>query len=133
MGQLSVYSGLDNRLRADGDGRLLVVEDEEAVGASVENILLTRKGERVMRRDFGAGILDLLFEPVDATTSAFIRLRTLQDIPANGEDRVIIERVTINEDPDNNRYDVTIAYRLRSLPGRRFEFRRIFRATGDVT
>ena len=133
MGQLDVYSALDNRLRADGDGNILVVTDEEAVGASIENILLTRRGERPMRRNFGTGMLDLLFEPVDDTTAGFMKLKTLQDIPANGEDRLIIEGVTIADDPDNGRYDVSIPYRLKSLPGRRFEFRRIFRATGDVT
>ena len=133
MGQLNIFSGLDNRLRAEGDGSIQIVEDEDAIGASVENILLTRRGERVMRRGFGSRIVDLLFEPIDSITSGFIRLRTLQDIPANGEDRIVIDSVTINPDPDNGVYKVEIGYHLQNLPGRRFEFRRIFRATGEVT
>jgi len=133
MGQLGIYSALDNRLRADGMGNILIPEDEDAVGASVENILLTRRGERVMRRDFGSRIIDLLFEPVDVQTSAFIRLNTLQDIPRNGEDRIIINKVDVQPDADRGIYEVVILYHLRSLPSRRFEFRRIFRSSGDVS
>ena len=33
--------------------------------SNLKNLLLTKKGERVLQPNFGSGLQDLLFEPID--------------------------------------------------------------------
>lgn len=50
-------------LMVDGAGRIAVAGDDDHVRQMIEQVLFTRPGERVMRPDFGCGLLDLVFEP----------------------------------------------------------------------
>jgi len=43
-------------------GRISMVEYEEDIAQAIEIILSTRKGERVMRPDFGGGLHEFMFE-----------------------------------------------------------------------
>ena len=48
--------------------QFILAEYEEGIQQAIRIILSTRKGERVMRHDFGCGIHDLLFAPNNAST-----------------------------------------------------------------
>lgn len=48
-------------------------DDLDVLRSSVLWILFTRPGERVMRRDFGSPLMDLVFDPNDATLIAQLR------------------------------------------------------------
>jgi uncharacterized protein len=49
--------------RVDGTGRTASTENLQAYARSlIEAVLFTAQGERVMRPDFGAGVLDLVFD-----------------------------------------------------------------------
>src|SRR5262245_39309206 len=50
--------------------KLAIAADELSVSQSIEIILSTRKGERVMRPDFGCDLDKLLFAPNNGTTRA---------------------------------------------------------------
>lgn len=52
------------------DGALAATAYEEHVAQSVYLVLATDPGERVMRPDFGCGLRQVAFAPVDATTTA---------------------------------------------------------------
>lgn len=54
---------LDFPYRIDGSGRTAGIDDAGHVRDLIEQVLFTAPGERVMRPDFGAGLLQLVFEP----------------------------------------------------------------------
>jgi phage baseplate assembly protein W len=56
--------GFDNR------GRTATADDADHIRDLIEQVLFTAQGERVMRPDFGAGLLALVFEPNSATLAA---------------------------------------------------------------
>ena len=53
-------------LRLDARGRAAVADRDAWIAGLIEQVLVTRPGERVNRPDFGAGLADLVFEPTDA-------------------------------------------------------------------
>ena len=61
---------LDFPFHFDGSGRTGRTGDAEHVRDLIEQVLLTAPGERVMRPDFGAGLLALVFEPNSSTLTA---------------------------------------------------------------
>ena len=63
---------------------------------SVRDILSTRKGTRVMRRDYGSNLPDLIDRPVNKSTIAAIRAETV-DALAKWEPRLRCQRVSITE------------------------------------
>jgi phage baseplate assembly protein W len=94
------------------DGRLAWAVGEENVRDSIRVILLTEPGERLMREEFGCGLRQFLFEPNTVTTRQLIQERIIQVI-GRWEPRVVLEDVTVEEDPDDPRLvAITIVFRL---------------------
>lgn len=83
------------------------LENEKAIGQSIRNILSTDNGERLFRPDLGAGIRQMLFEPMNAFTEAKMQTAIETAIEAQ-EPRVIVQSVNISADEDNYRYDIFI-------------------------
>jgi len=54
------------------EGKLVTSEGEDSIKDSIMIILGTAKGERVMRPDFGCGINELVFAPLNTSTSTLI-------------------------------------------------------------
>ena len=54
----------------DHRGRSAEAGDERHIRDLIEQVLFTMQGERVMRPDFGAGLLTLVFEPNSVTLAA---------------------------------------------------------------
>lgn len=54
----------------DGRGRTASTEQDDHVRDLVEQVLFTAPGERVMRPDFGSGLLAMVFEPGGAELAA---------------------------------------------------------------
>src|SRR5690606_3171365 len=53
-------------------GTVIMAEGEEDIQQSLEILLSTRQGERVMQPEYGCNLDDLLFEPVTTTLKTFI-------------------------------------------------------------
>lgn len=68
---------LDFPYRFDGRGRTAVGDRDDHVRDLIEQVLFTSPGERVMRPDFGSGLLALVFEPnstaLAATTQVLVQ------------------------------------------------------------
>ena len=62
-------------VRLDDSGDVALVSHDEDIRQAVLLILETGLGERVMRRSFGAGLRELVFEPLNARTTALVRHR----------------------------------------------------------
>jgi phage baseplate assembly protein W len=71
----------DHPYHFDGTGRTATTTDADHVRDLMEQVLFTSPGERVMRPDFGAGLLRLVFEPNStalAATTQFVVQSALQ-------------------------------------------------------
>lgn len=62
------WSDIHQEVIPSGDGSIKIVYDENAVKASIDNILRTKLGERVMRPEFGTVLPSLLFETMNEQT-----------------------------------------------------------------
>jgi phage baseplate assembly protein W len=63
-------SHLDFPYRYDGRGRTAVTNDTDHIRDLIEQVLFTSPGERVMRPDFGSGLLAMVFEPSGSSIAA---------------------------------------------------------------
>jgi phage baseplate assembly protein W len=64
---------LDHPYHFDGQGRTAATTEADHVRDLIEQVLFTAPGERVMRPDFGAGLLALVFEPNSGTLAATLQ------------------------------------------------------------
>lgn len=60
--------------RIDGRGRTASADYDRHVRDMIELLLFTSPGERVMRPDFGCGLLDLAFEPNSPELAASLQI-----------------------------------------------------------
>jgi len=79
------------------EGTISFSEYERDIQESIWIILSTRKGERVMRPDFGCGIHDLVFETINTTTLTDIEVRVREALAAF-EARIDVMRVSALSD-----------------------------------
>ena len=92
-------------------GDMNPIRDIEAIKASVRNLISTNFQERPFQPEIGSGVRGLLFELADPITMHDIEMaisRTIQ----NFEPRVILQKVEIDDDIDNNAYNVTIRFQI---------------------
>ena len=61
---------IDYPYRLDARGRTAAADEDDYLRDLIEQVLFTTPGERVMRPDFGAGLLALVFEPNSSTLAA---------------------------------------------------------------
>jgi phage baseplate assembly protein W len=94
-------------------GEVSLATYEEDIRQAIRIILGTAQGERVMRPDFGAGIHELVFEPLNTTTLALAKHRVEEALIA-WEPR--IDNITVEVTPDQTRGQllISIDYRVRA-------------------
>ncbi|HKK04889.1 MAG TPA: GPW/gp25 family protein [Gammaproteobacteria bacterium] len=97
----------------DERGRIDYARDDRSVREVMLNILLTRPGERVMRPQFGAGLLDFVHLPNNETTRQLLA-RAARKALEQWEPRVVIDEVAVMADPVNLAdVHMNISYTLR--------------------
>src|SRR5918995_4383114 len=67
---------LDSPYHFDGSGRTAGTDTRDHIRDLIEQVLFTSPGERVMRPDFGSGLLALVFEPNSTTLAATTQMLT---------------------------------------------------------
>lgn len=85
--------------------------DEEAVKASVRNLIQTKNFERPFHPEIGCQINNLLFENVTPVVFQIMK-KTVFDVIEKFEPRVTVLDVVTQERPDNNELDVTVIFRI---------------------
>jgi phage baseplate assembly protein W len=87
---------------------------EEHIRNSILLILQTAPGERVMRPDFGAGLSQLLFEPLIQATIALAQHNVRQAL-IRFEPRIEVLEIDVIANPQTTgRIDISLNYRVRS-------------------
>ena len=82
---------------------------DQAVIASVRNLLLTKFYERPFNPTLGSNIMQLLFEPIDFVTASILS-KEITTTLNNYEPRVNISKITVTPDEDNYRYEVSLTF-----------------------
>jgi phage baseplate assembly protein W len=106
-----VWSDLHHEIIADALGGLKKVINLDAVKTSINNILLTGKGERVFLPQFGGGIQNLLFEPLDETMASQIA-NMVKDAIETWDPRVKCQGVDTQIYSDDNYAKITVRYSI---------------------
>lgn len=104
----NVYSDLDFRFTINPNtGDIALKHDAEAVKQSVQNILLTGRGERPFNPTFGGNLRAYLFENFDAVTEAAIKNVIINSL-RNHEPRVKVDNVIVSNLDYRNALRVSI-------------------------
>ena len=105
----------------DARGRIALARQERDIEEAIRIILLTPKGQRMMRPEFGCRIHDLLFAPNDATTAG-LAAYYVEDALGMWEPRIAVHEVNARPDAINPnrllidiRYEVLATHDSRSL------------------
>lgn len=85
--------------------------NEEAIKASVRNLIQTKNFERPFHPEIGCQINNLLFENVTPVIFQIMK-KTVFDVLEKFEPRIIVLDVLTQERPDNNELDVTIIFKI---------------------
>ena len=114
--------------RVDARGRIALARQEQDVEEAIRMILLTPKGQRVMRPEFGCQIHDLIFSPNDSNTAGLAEYYVREAL-AMWEPRIQVRDVLVNPDPANtSRLLIDISYEIKATHDSRslvFPFYRI--------
>lgn len=96
------------------DGKIAATQSEEAVRQSIWMILGTTPGERPMRPDFGCGIHELVFAPVNPSTLGQLASEVQQAL-IRWEPRIDVISVTAEPVPGKpQEIAIAIDYRVRA-------------------
>lgn len=88
-----------------------MVADEEDIRESLQILLATIRGERVMRPDYGASLQDKIFEPLRTSTAA----RLSEDIRRAilfHEPRIKLEDVTYQQETEEGYILIHLSYTI---------------------
>jgi phage baseplate assembly protein W len=85
--------------------------DEEAVKASLRNLISTKNFERPFHPEIGCQIYGLLFENVTPIIYQTMR-KSIFDAIEKFEPRVKVLEVNVAETPDNNSIELSIIFRI---------------------
>jgi hypothetical protein len=99
---------LDFPFHFDGTGRTAGTDLDEHVRDLIEQVLLTAPGERVMRPDFGAGLLRLVFEPNSSTLAATTQFLVQSALQQHLAHLIAAHEVTV--DAVDSTLQVTVRY-----------------------
>lgn len=86
-----------------------MISDEEDIRSSLEILLSTEVGERVMQPKYGCNLHRLLFEPLDLTLQAYVK-DLVKTAILYFEPRVILDDVTFELASEEGRIDIRIDY-----------------------
>lgn len=103
-------------VRVNLDGKIALSAYEDDIKEAIWIILGTAKGERVMRPDFGCGIHDLVFAPINTATVTLVE-NSVREALTLWEPRIELIGVEATESGDGE-LSVSIDYRVRSTNNR---------------
>jgi phage baseplate assembly protein W len=115
----------------DARGRIALSRRERDIEEAIIMILLTPKGQRLMRPEFGCRIHDLVFAPNDATTEG-LAIYYVEEALAMWEPR--IEVLSVQATPDSTapeRLLIEIEYEVKATYDRRTLVFPFYRIPGD--
>lgn len=107
-------------------GTVDMVSDEEDIKQSLNILLSTSLGERVMQPKYGCNLNDYLFDGLDSSTIGYIKDRVANSI-LYYEPRIIVERIDVTGDDSadllEGKFTISVEY---SIPGTNSRFNYVY-------
>jgi phage baseplate assembly protein W len=103
---------LDFPYHFSGLGRTATTDRDDHIRDLIHQVLFTAPGERVMRPDFGAGLLSLVFEPNSTTLAAATQMLVQSALQLNLSHLIAVHSVDVRNDDAALRVDVTYSVLL---------------------
>jgi phage baseplate assembly protein W len=97
---------VDFPYRFDGHGRTATTDRDDHIRDLIEQVLFTAPGERVMRPDFGSGLLALVFEPNSTTLAATTQALVQGALQQHLAHLIAVQAVEVSNDDAALRVDV---------------------------
>lgn len=88
--------GFSFPFRITSSGQVALSSGPEKLKENIQNVLLTGIGERVMHRDYGGGLRQLVHDPNNDALRAIVQYQIAQSI-SQWEQRVQIQNVTVKQ------------------------------------
>jgi phage baseplate assembly protein W len=95
-------------LRTTASGRTATADDDAYVRGLVETVIFTRAGERPNRPDFGSGIEQLVFGPIDDEAAHATQALVHRALQRHLGEQLRVEEVTVEAEEATLR--VTVVY-----------------------
>lgn len=102
----------------DVERKIAMSRYEEDIKEAILIILGTSKGERVMRPDFGCGIHDLVFAPINTTTVSLVESSVREGLTLYEPRIELIKVEASDKQSSEGKLLVSIDYRVRSTNNR---------------
>jgi len=106
-----VWSELDPLFFQDVQGNLALDINENAVRASIDNILGTSPGERIFLPTFASGIKQILFEPMN-TNKLNAMTNSIKTSVETWDNRVTVQNVSLVINTDSNYVAITVSFNI---------------------
>jgi len=99
-------------------GSVKMLSDEQDIQSSLEILLSTSPGERVMLSNYGCNLKELLFEPLTTTFKTYIA-DLIQTAILYHEPRIEVEKISLDESRELEGFVlISIIYRVRKTNSR---------------
>ncbi len=102
---------VDYPFRFDSRGRTAGTDEADHIRDLIAQVLFTSPGERVMRPDFGSGLLQLVFAPNSDVLEATTHMLVQSALQRWLGDRIVVE--TVNIEAVDATLRVTVQYVIR--------------------
>lgn len=112
MAQIEVWSDIHQDFKKDAQGGLKKVINVDSVMTSIDNILRTKQGERVMLPSFATTLADLTFDPMSDNLMGNMAKEIKRSIE-KWDDRVSVTGVQYFQDPDNNTVIIYLSFTIK--------------------
>ncbi|MDP3644702.1 MAG: GPW/gp25 family protein [Bacteroidota bacterium] len=112
---------------------VVLTEDEEDIEKSLEILLSTRLGERIMLPGYGCNLDELLFKPLNLTLKTYVT-DLIKTAILYHESRIDVEKIRIEPSNDTDGILlITIDYRIRITNSRKNMVFPFYQAEGTET
>jgi phage baseplate assembly protein W len=88
--------------------------DLDSIKNGIVNIFNTAPGQKILSPLFGIDLKNYLFEPINSFGALRLRRDIVDKLPKQ-EPRLELQRVTVEEDSDNQQYKIFLTIDVRSL------------------
>ena len=94
-----------------------MISDETDINSSLEILLSTTKGERIMQPTYGCDLKRLLFEPLDTSLKAYIK-NLIKTAILYFEPRIRLDDISLETKPNEGKLEITLDYTVRTTNSR---------------
>lgn len=98
-------------------GGIDLCSDEEDVRQSLQILLTTSVGERVMETRYGCNLERLLFEPLNTTLRTYME-DLIKTAILYFEPRIHLNRVTLSPEPNNGLIEIEVIFTIKGTNSR---------------